>query len=590
MAKKQTSRIGASFMALALAVTSTFCMGTFAVSAANTDAQPSESGSATAVLNNEAGWTTCNVYYWGNGGNVSNKSWPGVTLTDADKNADGFYEVEIDAQYLTETNGVIFNNGSEQSADLDIAAGECKVYNNKTKTWEDYDTSALKLSLSTDVASPQYNGTEIVLTATASGGSGSYTYTFKAGSTTIYTGSNNTCTWTPTTAGTYTVSVSVADTEGNTNEKSTSYVIKDDTNAAEPVLKGISTGYTDNKVPVNTSIPINVNASGGKTGTNLLFYKVAVTDPSGNAVNTVYYKQSNILNFTPTTTGSYTVDVTVQASDNKTVNKKYTVEVQTSSTTTPVISSFTASPTSTTVGTATTLKTVVKSGTGTANFTYTYYANSTVIATKTSSSRTSTYSWTPTTAGTYTLKVVVTDANSKTVSKSISNFTVEDSTATAPVISSFTASPTSTTVGIATTLKTVVKSGTGTANFTYTYYANSTVIATKTSSSRTSTYSWKPKNAGTYTLKVVVTDANGNTVSKSISNFVVSSGDDDYTLGDVNCDGKVSAADAIYVSKSVAGMSDYALESGTTAFKAADMDGNGKVTIADAVAITRAYL
>ncbi|MEE0859697.1 MAG: starch-binding protein, partial [Acutalibacteraceae bacterium] len=390
MAKKQTSRIGASFMALALAVTSTFCMGTFAVSAANTDAQPSESGSATAVLNNEAGWTTCNVYYWGNGGNVSNKSWPGVTLTDADKNADGFYEVEIDAQYLTETNGVIFNNGSEQSADLDIAAGECKVYNNKTKTWEDYDTSALKLSLSTDVASPQYNGTEIVLTATASGGSGSYTYTFKAGSTTIYTGSNNTCTWTPTTAGTYTVSVSVADTEGNTNEKSTSYVIKDDTNAAEPVLKGISTGYTDNKVPVNTSIPINVNASGGKTGTNLLFYKVAVTDPSGNAVNTVYYKQSNILNFTPTTTGSYTVDVTVQASDNKTVNKKYTVEVQTSSTTTPVISSFTASPTSTTVGTATTLKTVVKSGTGTANFTYTYYANSTVIATKTSSSRTST--------------------------------------------------------------------------------------------------------------------------------------------------------------------------------------------------------
>lgn len=327
MVKKKITRIGSLFMTVAFAVTGTFCMGTFAASAANSDTEPSSSGGATAVLNNEAGWSTCNVYYWGNGGGVSNAGWPGTKLSDSDKNAEGFYEVQIDSKYLSGNNGVIFNNGSEQSADLTIAEGDCKVYNNKTKSWTDYDSNQLKLSFSTDIASPQYKGTAITLTANASGGSGTLTYTFKANSTTLYTGSNSSVTWKPTTAGSYTLSVSVKDTAGNTNSKTATYEIKDDANATDPILKGISTGNDENTGVINTNVPVTVEAAGGKIGTNLLFYKVAVTDPSGNAINTVYYKQDNVLNFTPNKTGNYTVDVTVQNSYNTTVNNKYTVKV-----------------------------------------------------------------------------------------------------------------------------------------------------------------------------------------------------------------------------------------------------------------------
>ncbi|MEE1055751.1 MAG: starch-binding protein [Acutalibacteraceae bacterium] len=589
MVKKKTARIGASLLSCVVAVTSTFCMGTFAASAANSDVQSSGGTSATAVLNNEAGWSTCNVYYWGNGGGSKNNTWPGVALTDADKNADGYYEVEISSDYLVESNGVIFNNGSEQSADLDIAAGECKIYNNKTKTWEDYDSNSLKLSLTTDVASPQYNGTDIVLNATTSGGSGEYTYTFKANSTTLYTGSNNTYTWTPDTAGTYTLSVSVSDTAGNSNSKSLTYEIKDDTNATEPVLKGITIGSSGYGV-VNSETAVNVNASGGKVGTNLLFYKVAVTDPSGNPVNTVYYKQSNILNFTPTTTGDYKATVTVQNSYNKTVEKSYTIPVKSiGDITLPSITSFTTSASTVTAGSAVTLKTVVSGGT--ANYTYKYYVNGTVVSTKTSSSTTSSYSWTPSTAGTYTLKVTVTDANSNTVTKTISNYTVtEPSTTTVdPVISSFTTSASTVSANTPVTLTTKIKSGTGTANFTYTFKVNGTSVNVQKLSSRTASYTWTPTEAGTYTLKVVVKDANGVVVAKTISDYVVTSASD-IVKGDVTGDGKVNVADSLYVLKSVTNISGYTITKGTDKFTAADMDGNGSITIADAVLITRAYL
>ncbi|MBQ2443715.1 MAG: starch-binding protein [Clostridia bacterium] len=529
MVKKKFARIGSCFLTMALVATSTFCMGTFSASAAYSDTEPAGSGGATAVLNNEAGWSTCNVYYWGNSGNNTNAGWPGVKLTDSDKNAEGFYEVQIPSTYLAGSNGVIFNNGSEQSADLTIAEGDCKVYNNKTKSWTDYDSSQLKLSLSTDVASPQYKGTAITLTANASGGSGSLTYTFKAGTTTLYTGANNTTVWTPSAAGTYNLSVDVADGSGNTNSKSVTYEIKDDSTAEEPILKGISTGMTDNQGVINTAVPITVNAAGGNVGTKLLFYKIAITDPSGNAVNTVYYRQSKTLEFTPTTLGNYSANVTVQNSYNATVTREFTIKVVQSGDVdykNPVVSAFTANPTSGTVNSAVTLSTTVQAGTGEPNFTYTYQVNGTTVATKTASSRSNSYSWTPSAEGTYKLAVTVRDSKGNTASKTISSYTVNPVTTNAPVISSATVSADTAKVNDTVAIKTVIKSGTGTPNFKYTVKVNDTAVVTaKDVSSRSYTYNWTPTTAGTYKIEVVVNDADGNRASKVISSTFKVTGD-----------------------------------------------------------------
>lgn len=494
MVRRKSTRIAVCLMSILLII-STFGMGTVAVSAAETDTQTSGAGGATAVLNNTAGWSTCYVYYWGNSGSVSNGTWPGVQLTDKDKNADGYYEVTIPESCLAETNGVIFNAGSggAQSLDLDIASGECKLYNNKTGSWEEYDTNPLKLQFEADCESPQYKGTDIVLKATASGTSGPYTYTFKANSTTIYTGSNSTCTWTPTTAGTYTVSVEVSDGQ-NKNSKSLSFEIKDDSTAEEPVLKGITTGYANNKVPVNSSVAINVNAAGGKIGTNLLFYKVEVLTPSGDATDAVYYRQSNILNFTPTQKGNYTVNVTVQNSHNADVKKTYTV---TADTTTGDI---------------------------------------------------------------------------------------------APSISSFTANPTTVEAGSNVTLKTVLASGTGTADFTYAYTANGTAIKSQTTSATSNSVTWTPAKAGTYTLKVTVTDSKNLTATKSITVTVTEPEKPDYTKGDVNADGTVNVQDTLYVMKCVNNTEGFVLTPGTSAFMAADMNGDSTISVIDVLAIMKAYL
>lgn len=390
--------------------------------------EPAFSG-AYAYLSNTAGWTSCYVYYWN--GSTKNAAWPGVKLTDADKDAAGNYQVAIDSKYIgTSDSGVIFSNaGSSQSADLKIALNDSKIYDNSAKTWEIYDTSALKfISFGTDVASPQYKDTDITISAAAANGSGTsgiyyrFTATDSAKNVTVLQdyAANSSIVWAPATAGTYTLTCEIKDSNGNTNSRDISYVIEDDTLSVKPVLKGI-TPNTGSQILINKTATVDVKASGGKVGTNLLFYKIAVTDPTGKAVNTVYYKTSNKLDFTPTQTGTYTIDVSVQNSSNTTVKKTYQYTSVTSiDPTNPVIGTFsTSSVTPQPVNTAITLTATALQGT--APYTYQFSINGAIVKAFSSAN---TYVWTPSTAGTYTLEVTVKDSNSKTATKQITNYVI----------------------------------------------------------------------------------------------------------------------------------------------------------------------
>ena len=76
-----------------------------------------------------SGWTNCNVYWWGAAD--TNPGWPGEAMTQG---SDGlwYYEVPSDA-----TN-VIFNNGSAQSADLDMPTDDKVQWNYEAKEWVAY--------------------------------------------------------------------------------------------------------------------------------------------------------------------------------------------------------------------------------------------------------------------------------------------------------------------------------------------------------------------------------------------------------------------------------------------------------------------
>ncbi len=385
---------------------------------------PNPDGAAYAYLNNEAGWATPHVYYWKTKG-VENKGWPGVALTDANKNSDGYYEVIIPANYIDKVNGgVIFHNNtndSEKSADLKIGAGESMVYNNKTKSWETYDAGDLKIrDFGTSEKSPQYKDTQITIYADAyevNGATVEYEFTVSgAENKTLQEYSeNSSVVWIPSKAGEYKLTVNVrAGKEINT--RTMDYTIKDDATEARPVLKGI-TPTAGSTIKTGEHATVSVNASGGQVGTNLLFYKVAITQQSTQEVvndEPVYYSLKKDYAFTPTQDGTYTVTVSVQNSSNATVTKSFDVFASGSGADL-VVSSLRASQTSN-VNCGESVEITAAANGGSQPYQYQFTADGSVAQSYSSSGK---YTYTPQTPGSHNITVTVKDSKGATASRSI---------------------------------------------------------------------------------------------------------------------------------------------------------------------------
>ena len=298
------------------------------------------SGGVTVYLKNTAGWSNPNCYMW-NSESDKNGSWPGVAMTKVEGNV---YSYTASKEYA----GCIFNSGggSPQTADLTTMNGQ--IYDNSTNTWSVYDTSPIQIkSYSADPDSSVYVGTTVDLSANAVSTSGTIVYKFSvtnASGATSEIAQNYTgvASWTPTATGNYTIKFEFSDTAGNTNSRTMKINVENDASLVNPIIKSITPGNL-NMIKRNVSATVSVSAGGGKTGTNLLFYKYIVKDPNGVS-NTPYYTLNSTYSFTPTMLGKYTVEVFVQSSDNTTVNKTYTytatdsdVTVPTNVTTPPVV-------------------------------------------------------------------------------------------------------------------------------------------------------------------------------------------------------------------------------------------------------------
>lgn len=317
------------------------CVGGYSVIAADTDKESSGGSTHSAAghtiyFMNKSNWSKVNCYMWNEDqGNSNNAAWPGEAMTDE---GDGVWSYEIKGDY----NMVIFNNGSSQTGNLDYP-GDCMIYDNGFK---EYDNNPLRVtSFGSDLASPQYIGASVVFTSVAksTGSVVQYQYSVNGTVTQSYS-TNGTFTWNPVSTGQYTIKLDVKDDIGNTNTKELTYDIKDPSNELKPVFLS-SSPASKTQVKTGTMTNISVNAGGGNTGTKLLFYKFVVKDPSNNQVNTAYYTLNKNYSFTPTVAGNYTVEVSVQASDNTTITQKLTYESTGNVTTTSSTSSTTTATT-----------------------------------------------------------------------------------------------------------------------------------------------------------------------------------------------------------------------------------------------------
>ena len=287
-----------------------------------TTPQPTQGGSTTdkkyVYCENEAGWSSVTAYLW-NSSSDSNKAWPGAAMTNIGGN---IWRYELPKTFK---NIIFSNNGASQTSDL-AYPGDGYIWNNKTNEWSIYDTSPLQVSsFTTDLEAPQYNGVGITLSAEAEGeGTVYYKFSVSNGSSTAVLSdfsTSNKVLWTPQAAGTYTLTYDFKDAKGNTNRRTKSYVIEDGSSVVAPYIKIVTPNSGD--IQNNSNVQIKVTAGGGNTGTNLLFYKYTIKNPSGNIANVPYYTRNTSYTFKPTELGLYTLTLNVQGSDNKTIERSY---------------------------------------------------------------------------------------------------------------------------------------------------------------------------------------------------------------------------------------------------------------------------
>jgi gliding motility-associated-like protein len=318
----------------------------------------------------------------------------------------------------------------------------------------------------------------------ATGGTAGYTYALAAGSTLpagLTLSSAGAITGTPTVANAYTFSVVATDTKGCKATATYNLTVT----AALVLTPGALPNGITGTVYLTQTIPAATGGSGPYTYT-------ATGVPPGLTFNPT----TREITGTPTQPGIYTIPVTVVDANGNTITSNYTVKI-----TDPLLLPA-ATLADGTTGTVYTTQILPTATGGTTPYTYSATGLPPGL---TFNPATKAITGTPTTAGTYTVPVTVTDADGKTVT---TNYSI---TVNNPLVLPAATLPDGTegTVYATQTLP-AATGGVG----PYTYVATG-VPAGLSFNPATREITGTPTQAGNYTIGVTVTDANGKTANNN---------------------------------------------------------------------------
>ena len=351
-------------------------------------------------------------------------------------------------------------------------------------------------------------GNSVKFTTASSGASGQAQYRFriKSGTTVVAQSTISTATsytWKPSKAGTYTVEVFAQDDDSNQVTKRITYVVK---SAIVNPLK-ITSFTTSVASPQAVGKKITMSASATGSGTiKYQFYAYL----NGTLVSKSSCSTTKTYAWTPSKSGTYTLKVVATDGLGKVVSTKKTYKITNSELKITSFTTSVASPQQ--VGKTITLSAAAK-GSGTVRYHFYAYLNGKVVQ-QSALSTAKTYSWKPTKAGTYTLKVVATDSTGKIVSTTKSYVVKAAEPITITSLTSSVASPQNAGKSIKFTTK-----ATGKTTLQYQYWVcNVDGSWTKLKSySTTATATWKPTVSGDYIIWVDVKDTKGNVKSKYVT-------------------------------------------------------------------------
>ncbi|MDE1882271.1 MAG: PKD domain-containing protein, partial [Euryarchaeota archaeon] len=360
-------------------------------------------------------------------------------------------------------------------------------------------------ALSTSAPTPSKTavdvGQPVTFSTTATGGSGTYTsYAWTPSGAGLGCASSTTSsiTCTPTTSGSYTISVTVTDSNGWTSPSATSASF-----TVDPALT--TSAPAPNKWSVDTGQPVSFSttASGGSSS-----YSSYAWTPSGAGLGCTASTTATIT-CTPTSAGAYTISVKVTDSNGWTspsaTSASFTVFAA------PTATTPSANRTSADIGQSITFSTTISGGSSGTTSVLSWSGLTTLGC---ASANATSITCVPTTGGSTTITVTVTDSNGGTSTSSALSYTV----ASDPATSTPTATPSTAETGQTVSFSTTPSGGSG----TYNYYWSG--LPTGCSTSNVDPLPCTPSAAGTSSVVVTVVDSNGFPVASAALSFTVSAG------------------------------------------------------------------
>ena len=352
---------------------------------------------------------------------------------------------------------------------------------------------ALSVSVSPSAVLMNVNQSQL-FSSSVTGGTSPYTYQWYLNGTLVSGATNATWAFTLAQAGSYTAYVQVNDTVG-----------------AQTTSNTVTVNWPLSIGPLPASVTMDVgqsqlfasNVSGGASPYSYQWY-LNGSQFSG-ATNFAWA-------FTPSSTGSYTVYMTVTDSTSSTITSG-TVQVTVNGQL-----SISVAPGSIIMDVGESLPLTSTVSGGTSPFTYQWYSNDTAVQGATNSA----WNFTPSSPGIYNVYINVTDNASFTAKSNIATLTVN------PALS-VTVSPTSVTMSVGQLQVFTSNVSGGTPSYSYQWYLNGSLVSSATSSN----WAFTPTSSGSYTIYAQVNDTVGTQATSNTAH--VQAGIHDVAVTNATC-------------------------------------------------------